>query len=106
VVREEDGELLPRTPDTELTGPGLTGAGPGWPAARWLEASTIDGSLGAAVTTALSRSYLWGACDACGRAVTAACIFCDIGERRARTARPDRGDSSRPSRPESQGAIS
>lgn len=101
VVREEDAELLPRTPDTELTG-----AAPAWPAARWLEASTIDGSLGAAVTTALSRSYLWGACDACGRAVAGPCIFCDIEERRARTARPDRGDSSRPSPPDTQGVIS
>jgi hypothetical protein len=94
VVREEDGALLPRTPDTELTG-----VGDGWPAARWLEVSTIDGSLGAAVTTALSRSYLWGACDACGRAVTAACIFCDIGERRPRAARTDRDDLSRAGRP-------
>jgi hypothetical protein len=101
VVREEDGELLPRTPDTELTG-----VGPGWPAARWLEASTIDGSLAVAVTTALSRSYLWGACDVCGRAVAGPCIFCDIAERRPRAARPGTQTDTQPdTQSDTQGVI-
>ncbi|GAB2495195.1 hypothetical protein GCM10027063_38040 [Promicromonospora xylanilytica] len=101
VVRDEDADLLPRTPDTELTD-----ADAGWTASRWLEVSTIDGALGTAVAGALSRSYLWGACDACGRAVAGACIFCDITERRARTARPDRGEPSRQSLLDTQGVVS
>jgi hypothetical protein len=101
VVRERDGDLLPRTPDTELAG-----ADAGWSASRWFEVSTIDGALGGAVASALSRSYLWGACDACGRAVARTCIFCDITERRARTARPDRGEPSRPSLLDTQGVVS
>ena len=101
VVRDEDGDLLHRTPDTELVV-----AKAGWSASRWFEASTIDGALGAAVANALSRSYLWGACDACGRAVARACIFCDITERRAPTARPDRGEPSRASLHDTQGVVS
>lgn len=101
VVRDEDEDLLPRTPDTELTV-----ADAGWSASRWFEVSTIDGALSTAVANALSRSYLWGACDACGRAVAGACIFCDITERRARTARPDRGEPSRPNLLDTQGVVS
>lgn len=101
VVRDTDEDLLPRRPDTELAGMPA-----GWPAARWLEVSTVDGALGSAVANALSRSYLWGACDTCGRAVGRACIFCDITERRARTARPDRGESSRASLLDTQGVVS
>lgn len=101
VVRDEDGDLLPRTPDTELTA-----AQAGWSASRWFEVSTIDGALSTAVATALSRSYLWGACDACGRAVSGACIFCDITERRAGNPWTGPRASSRPSLPETQGVVS
>ncbi|MFI9489490.1 hypothetical protein ACIG47_24090 [Promicromonospora sp. NPDC052451] len=105
VVPDDDGTLLPRSPDAELVA-----AEPGWTATRWLEASTVEGSLGAAVATALSRSYLWGACDACGRAVAGACVFCDIAERRvrARTEPPAGTDADTPTGTptETQGVIS
>lgn len=101
VVREGDADLLPREPDAELTGQST-----GWRAARWLEVSTIGGELGAAVASALSRSYLWGACDTCGRAVASACLFCDIKERRVGNPWTDPGVHSRPSLPDPQGAIS
>lgn len=103
VVPDEAGDLLPRPPETELAG-----AEPGWSAARWLEASTIEGSLEVAVATALARSYLWGACDACGRAVAETCIFCDISERRAHPEAGARGKAGvqAGTQAETQGVIS
>lgn len=103
VVPAGDGDLLPRGPDTTLTG-----VLPGWPAARWLEASTVVGALSSAVATAVSSSYRWGACDVCGRAVAGACIFCGVTDRRARPPRPERAEHTgvlRPSPSDSQGAI-
>lgn len=108
-----DGDLLPRDPDTTLTG-----ALPGWPAARWFEASTVVGALSSAVAAAVSASYRWGACDVCGRAVAGACIFCGVTDRRARLPRPgpdllgpglpgpERTDTRRPNLPDSQGVVS
>lgn len=84
VVPAVDGDLLSRGPDTTLTG-----ALPGWPAARWFEASMVVGALSSAVAAAVSASYRWGACDVCGRAVAGACIFCGVTERRARLPRAD-----------------
>jgi hypothetical protein len=111
VVPVDDGDLLSRDPDTTLTG-----ALPGWPAARWFEASTVVGALSSAVAAAVSASYRWGACDVCGRAVAGACIFCGVTDRRARLPRPDllgpglpgpeRTDARRPNLPDSQGVIS
>jgi hypothetical protein len=106
VVPLDDGDLLPSGPATALTG-----ALPGWPAARWLEATTLDGALSSAVAGAISASYRWGACDVCGRAVAGACIFCGVTERRARLPRSDllrteRPDGPRPILPNSQGVIS
>lgn len=99
VVPDEAGDLLPREPDTELTD-----AEAGWSARRWLEVSTIAGSLETAVASALARSYLWGACDACGRAVAQGCIFCDIAERRARA--ETRAGAQTGPQTETQGVIS
>ena len=113
VVPVDDGDLLSRDPDTTLTG-----ALPGWPAARWFEASTVVGALSSAVAAAVSASYRWGACDVCGRAVAGACIFCGVTDRRARLPRPgpdllgpglpgpERTDARRPNLPDSQGVIS
>lgn len=101
VVREAVGDLLSRTPDTELVG-----AESVWTAGRWFEASTIRGELGTAVANALSRSYLWGACDTCARAVAGACIFCDITERRARNPWTETPTSARPSLHDTQGVNS
>lgn len=116
VVPLDDGELLSRGPDTALTG-----ALPGWPAARWFEASTVVGALSSAVASAVSASYRWGACEVCGRAVAGACIFCGVTERRVRLPRtgipgpdlpgpglqrPQRAEASSPNLPDSQGVVS
>src|SRR5690606_12994742 len=54
VLRDGEPDPLPRTPDTELDDVGAV-----WPASRWLEASTVAGTLGAAVAAALAQSYRW-----------------------------------------------
>lgn len=101
VLRDGEPDPLPRTPDTELDDVGAV-----WPASRWLEASTVAGTLGAAVAAALAQSYRWGACDACGRAVAGACIFCDIAERRTDTVQqPQPQPQKQPQTQTQQGAI-
>ncbi|MFI6424184.1 hypothetical protein [Promicromonospora sp. NPDC050880] len=88
-------DLLPRPADAELVN-----ASAGWPAARWFEASTIDGPLSWAVASAASASHRWSACEVCGRAATETCIFCDIAARPARTGRTPRAEL--PDHPEHQ----
>ncbi|MFD7023884.1 hypothetical protein [Promicromonospora sukumoe] len=92
-------DLLPRPADTELVA-----ARADWPAARWFEASTIDGPLSWAVASAASTSHLWSACEVCGRAATETCIFCDITVRPAPTRAPLRAEL--PDQPEHQGVTS
>lgn len=94
-------DLLPRPADGELVG-----AEPGWHAARWFEASTIDGPLSWAVASAASGSHRWSACAVCGRAATGTCIFCDIAVRPARTGLPPHAERPDQRQPEHQGVIS
>lgn len=92
-------DLLPRPADVELVGMRAE-----WPAARWFEASTIDGPLSWAVASAASTSHRWSACEVCGRAATETCIFCDIAARPTRTGFPPRAEL--PDQPEHQGVFS
>lgn len=82
VVPDAD-HLLPRAPDTELTG-----AQVGWPAPRWFEASTIVGALSGAVVGAASELHRWAACDVCGRVAPRSCIFCGLSAGPVRAALP------------------
>ena len=94
-------DLLPRPADAELVG-----AEPDWHAARWFEASTIDGPLSWAVASAASGSHRWSACEVCGRAATRTCIFCDVAVRPTRTGLSPNVELPDQQHPEHQGVIS
>ncbi|PUB30163.1 hypothetical protein C8K30_102545 [Promicromonospora sp. AC04] len=100
-VVPDDTDLLPRPADAELIG-----AEPEWHAARWLEASTIDGPLSWAVASAASGSHRWAACEVCGRAASGACIFCGLTVSSARAGLPGPAELPDQHRPEHQGVIS
>lgn len=91
VVQDVD-RLLPRAADTELGE-----VEEGWPAARWFEASTVDGALGGAVVSAASELDRWPACDVCGRVAPGTCIFCGLTTSPVRAAASDRPERPHPS---------